>query len=200
MKRIAALMLLVSCAAFAVPPPNTGNCLNHEEQRLVEIVNAYRVQNGRPALQASKWLSTTGQWHVWDLAENNPITATCNMHSWSGARPDLWQAVCYTPDHAQAVQMWQKPSQISAGRYVGNGYENAVSASTADAALAWWQNSPAHNAVILQQPPVWSNVNFTALGVGLWGGLAVLWFGDGSDPDGLMQECQDEEVFANGFE
>ncbi|MBV6413763.1 MAG: CAP domain-containing protein [Xanthomonadales bacterium] len=192
-----------------MPPSNTGVCLNAEEAALVQQVNAYRQQNGRAALPASWWLSTTGQWHAWDLTVNAPYGGACNLHSWSGARPTLWQAVCYTADHAQAAQMWAKPRQISQGTppgnpiYTGNGYENAAQAGsqiTAAVALALWQASPAHREVILQQG-VWAGINFRGLGVGIVGGHAVLWFGDGVDPSGTMPSCAvPPSIFATGFE
>lgn len=204
---IATLLLSLAGSALAqgVPVPgNTGNCLNTEEAALVQAVNAYRVQNGRAALPASYWLSTTGQWHGWDLQANAPVGGNCNLHSWSAAMPNLWQAVCYTPDHAQAAQMWAKPKQISLNRYTRNGYENAAVAGgpmTASIALTAWQNSQAHREVILQQG-AWAGVNFTGLGVGIVGNYAVLWFGDGTDPAGTMPECTGASpaIYNNGFE
>jgi hypothetical protein len=89
-KLIATLVLAWAGPALAqgVPVPgNTGNCLNTEEAALVQAVNAYRVQNGKAALPASYWLSTTGQWHGWDLQANAPVTTGCNLHSWSAAMP-----------------------------------------------------------------------------------------------------------------
>lgn len=185
-------------------PSNTGNCLNTEEAALVQAVNAYRVQNGKAALPASRWLSTTGQWHGWDLQANAPVGGNCNLHSWSGAMPNLWQAVCYTPDHAQATQMWGKPRQISSNAYTGNGYENAAVAGgpmTANIALTAWQNSPAHRDVILNQN-AWAGINFGGMGVGIVGNYAVLWFGDRADPAGSMSECTGAApaIYNNGFE
>lgn len=193
------LLLCVAVAARAEPP---GQCLSADEAQLVQLVNQYRVANGRPALPATHWLSTTGQWHAWDLINNNPVSGACNLHSWSAARPDLWQAVCYTADHAQAPQMWGKPGQISGGRYLGNGYELAAVAfpvQTPQSALLQWQGSPAHNAVILQTG-VWAGVNLTGVGAGMLGSVAVLWFGDGLDPDPPLPACSAEAVFADGFE
>lgn len=193
---------LLLAAALAIPvPDNTGVCLNPNEAELAALVNQYRVANGRAALPVSRWLSTTGQYHAWDLITNNPTSQTCNGHSWSSLPPlgVTWQAVCYTPDHAQAQQMWWKPFQISGGVYIGSGYENFVLAGTPAGALSWWQNSPPHNEVILQLGQ-WANVNFQGLGVGFVGSVAYLWFGDGANNGGLMQACPTEDVFANGFE
>lgn len=197
---ILAFQLLFSQAV----PPNTGNCLNHEEALLVQMVNDYRVANFRPALPASKWLSSVGQYHVWDMMTNGAIGGSCNLHSWSWFAPPgvSWQGMCYTPDHAQAAQMWGKPRQISANVYTGNGYENAsVSGGDMNAAtaLSTWQFSQAHRDVILQNGQ-WAGVNFQGLGVGIFGNYGVLWFGDGTNNGGFMSECQTEVIFTNGFE
>lgn len=204
---VAALLIALGGPALAqgVPVPgNTGSCLNAEEAELVQAVNAYRVQNGKAALPASYWLSTTGQWHGWDLQANAPVVGNCNLHSWSNAMPNLWQPVCYTPDHLQAAQMWGKPRQISLNVYSGNGYENAAVAGgpmTASVALAAWQQSPAHRDVILQQG-IWAGIGFQGMGVGIVGNYAVLWFGDRADPAGVMPECltATPTIHANGFE
>ena len=194
----------VAAAQTAAVPANTGLCLNAEEAALVQLVNNYRVQNGKAALPASRWLVTTGQWHVWDRIANTAVGGVCNPHSWSAAMPSLWQAVCYTADHAQAAQMWAKPRQISLGAYTGNGFENSADSGvpmTAAQALAQWQGSPAHRDVILNQGS-WAGIAFGGLGVGIVGNYAVLWFGDRVDSSGTLAACpqQVDAVFAADFE
>ena len=194
--------LIVAALLFASQAHATGDCISPDESELARLVNEYRTQNGLAALPVSRWLSATGQWHAWDLIANNPVTGACNLHSWSGARPDLWSAVCYTADHAQAAQMWIKPWQISAGRYVGNGFELAAvafPAQTPISALNWWKGSPAHNDVILQRG-AWASINLRGLGTGMLGTVAVLWFGDSLDTDVAMLPCATDDIFTNGFE
>lgn len=196
------MFLIITAPVFAQVPANTGVCLNDEEYQLTQLVNNYRVTNGLQPVPVSYWVSTVGQWHVWDLMANSPNTGMCNMHSWSNAMPTLWQGMCYTPDHAQAAQMWGKPRQISGNIYTGNGYENAAVAGgniNAITALWVWQNSPAHNDVILNRG-VWAGITFRAMGVGIFGNYAVLWFGDGIDVSGTMNVCQNDLVFFDGFE
>lgn len=196
------ILIAPALCAQANVPANTGVCLNAEEAVLVQLVNAYRAQNGKPALPATRWLATTAQWKVWDRIANNAVAPPCNSHSWSGAMPSLWQAVCYTPDHSQAAQMWGKPRQISGNLYTGNGYENTADSGapmTAAQALAQWQSSPAHRDVILNEG-IWAGVNFRGMGVGIAGNYAVIWFGDGNDPGGTMGACQSEPLFIATFE
>jgi uncharacterized protein YkwD len=200
---VAALMHSAAIGAQAVPA-NTASCLTAEEAELARLANAYRQQQGLPAVPVSFSLSSVAQWHVWDLAANDPVGGSCNLHSWSNARPQTWQAVCYTSDHAQAAQMWSKPRQVTANAYAGDGYEIAAGGSgtiTPELALALWQNSPAHRAVILNTS-IWSDLAWGAMGVGLQQGYAVVWFGTLADPLGTMPACAGAgmPLFGHGFE
>lgn len=182
-----------------------GDCASPQELELVQQVNEYRVQNGLMPVTPARWLSTTAQWHLWDRV-NNPsaVGGACNPHSWSNSPPAgvSWQGMCYTPDHAQAAQMWGKPGQISAGVYSGHGYELTADCGctmTATQALLQWRGSPGHNAVILQQGQ-WAGVQFTGIGVGITDGLAALWFGDGGPNGGALLPCSTDSIFRAGFE
>jgi hypothetical protein len=201
---------LLTVAALALPamaaaqgaPGTIGACLQPQEAALATLVNGHRAGHGLPPVPVSRALSTVGQWHVWDLNGNAPATGACNMHSWSGARPDLWSAVCYTPDHAQAAGMWNKPREITGNVYSGAGYELSAGGSggiSAAQALSLWQGSPGHNTVILNQGS-WAGRTWRAMGVGLAGGYAVLWFGEQADPLGAIAPCGADPIFAHGFQ
>jgi uncharacterized protein YkwD len=174
--------------------PEPGECLSAEEAELARLVNAYRNENGLSDVPVSKSLSHVAQAHVIDLHEHEPDSGTdsrgmeCNLHSWSDQGD--WSAVCYTDDHEYAEGMWDKPREITDNAYTGNGYENAHGTSgqaTASGALSGWQNSPPHNAVILEQDG-WSD--WQAMGVGVYEHHAVLWFGHETDPQGTIDACQ----------
>lgn len=145
---------------------------------LIDMVNAYRAENGLPAIPASSSLCTVAAAHTRDLAEHHPDTGSCNLHSWSDQ--GSWTPCCYTPDHAQAQCMWDKPRELSS--YPGNGYENAFAGSDDPmAALEGWRHSAGHNAVILNQD-IWADHPWGAIGADIHGGYAVLWFGEEADP------------------
>jgi hypothetical protein len=186
-------IVLIFCVflanSAAANPPQPGTCLNAEEEKLVQLVNQYRVAHGLQQIPVSYSLTTVGQWHVQDLNTNHPDTGTgyqgqaCNMHSWSNWHPALWNAMCYTPDHYKAREMWDKPKQISQGAYQGTGYEIAYFTSgqvTAEAALSGWQASSPHNDVILEWG-TWAGKNWPAMGVGLLDHYAVIWFSEIAD-------------------
>jgi uncharacterized protein YkwD len=210
LRRFLCRSLIAACALPALlhaqaVPPNTANCLNADEAQLAALTNTYRQQNGLPALPVSFSLSSVAQWHVWDLRANDPVFGSCNLHSWSNARPALWQAMCYTANHAQAAQMWNKPRQITANAYNSEGYEIAAGGGgsiTPAGALGLWQGSPGHDDVILNRNG-WAGFPWGGMGVGLFQGYAVIWFGTLVDPLGSMSACGaggGDTVFSDGFE
>lgn len=145
---------------------------------LIGLVNAYRRDNGLPDIPASPSLCTVAATHTRDLADNSPHGGECNLHSWSDAGD--WSACCYTSDHARASCMWDKPRELT--DYPGNGYENSYAGSSDPAsALAAWQRSGGHNAVILNEGS-WAGMTWRALGADVHEGYAVLWFGAQDDP------------------
>ena len=153
-----------------------------EGVEIVELINEYRMQNGKATIPLSPSLCIVGQTHVIDLAENNPNQGQCNLHSWSDQGP--WVECCYTPDHANAACMWSKPSELTV--YPGNGYENAAGGGggiSPGQAVDLWKNSPGHNAVMLNEGS-WANFPWGAVGAGLYQGYAVVWFGQEADPAG----------------
>jgi hypothetical protein len=164
--------------------PSTGGpeeC-SPEALELIDLVNEYRAENALPAIPASPSLCTVATAHVHDLNDNSPHTQPggCNLHSWSDQGP--WSACCYTPDHAQAQCMWDKPGELSI--YPGNGYENAAYGVGSPAqALDLWKSSPPHNEVILNLG-IWANYPWQALGADVYQGYSVLWFGAEPDPAG----------------
>jgi hypothetical protein len=152
-------------------------------------VNDYRMQNGLPAVPLSTALMTVAAYHVGDeIAHPEAHTGNCNLHSWSTGS-SLWMGCCFTPDFAQAQCMWDKPKEITASwgpgkTYTATGYEDAAAGVGApDQALTLWKNDPPHDDVI-RNNGIWaSHGPWPAMGCGMQGGYAVLWFGDATDPE-----------------
>lgn len=152
----------------------TGDGLDSEEQRLYNLVNQYRAQNGLPPIPFSPSLTLVANRHVQDL-QKNIRTLT---HGWSNCPYNASNRATYDC-------MWKAPQRFGTP-YPGNGYENAHGGSggyqaNANSALESWKTSSAHNAVILNQG-MWQNRPWQALGIGIYGGYAVLWFGEEVDP------------------
>lgn len=180
----------------AASPSNPSVCLSAEEARLATLINNYRAERGLPAVPVSVVLTRVAQLHVRDLHDHRPDSGTdsrgmsCNLHSWSNQ--GAWSAVCYTSDHKYAEGMWNKPREISGNAYRGNGFENAFAIygadASADLALQLWKESPGHNGLIVEQG-IWAGQNWPAMGVGIYKGYAVLWFGDQRDAQGSPGQC-----------
>ncbi len=156
-----------------------GDGLDSEEQRLYNLVNQYRAQNGLPAISFSPSLTLVANRHVQDL-EKNIKTLT---HGWSNCPYNASNQATYDC-------MWKAPQRFGTS-YPGNGYENAHGGSggyiaSANSALESWKTSSAHNAVILNQG-MWQNRPWKALGIGIYKGYAVLWFGAEVDPAASSQ-------------
>lgn len=181
------LIFMPVLAGAAAP----SGCLSSEEQKLASLINDYRKANRLPAVTVSRSLTSVSQWHTIDLKENSPAGGACNNHSWSGARNDLWNAVCYTDDHANAAGMWYKPREITNGAYTDNGFENVYwhsSAATAQGAFVGWQNSLGHRETILEQG-IWNGMQWQSMGIGIYKNYAALWFGQAPDPQGSVVNC-----------
>jgi uncharacterized protein YkwD len=150
------------------------NTLEPEEEKLYQAINAYRAQSGLPAIPASPSLNRVANRHVRDLADNvGKLT-----HGWSNCPYSASDRTTY-------ACMWEAPQRLNTP-YPGIAYENAhynAGAATADSALKSWQESSAHNDVILSQD-IWKDYAWQAIGIGIYKNYAVIWFGKEADPAG----------------
>lgn len=184
---VAAILLMGSSRPVPLTPKTA--CLSTEEQKLYDLMMAYRKSKKLPAIPLSAKLTLVAQTHAHDLASNYKfdVDNRCNPHSWS--RKGKWSACCYTADHKQAKCMWDKPKEIAG--YSGNGYEIAYYSSdgaTAEEGLEGWKISPGHNPLIVNEG-IWSKVNWRAIGIGFVGNYGVVWFGEVEDED-MASVCQ----------
>lgn len=166
-------------------------CISKEELKLFKLISEYRKSKGLKEIPFSKSLTFVAQTHVRDLENNSPAQGNCNMHSWSDK--GNWTPCCYTSDHAKASCMWDKPKELT--NYKGNGFEISSGGSgnyiiTAEAALKSWKGSNGHNAVIINLG-IWKNSPWQAIGIGIYGSYAVVWFGKLKDPEGPPFLCKE---------
>lgn len=187
------LMLLVALST-AAQAQDQQISLSEKEKRLAIMINQYRDNNGLPAIPLTKSLTTVAKTHIEDLSQNHPDTKNygsgdCNTHSWSDQ--GSWTAVCYTGS-GQGSLMWSKPRELT--DYNGDGYEIAhwnSQTATALGALNSWKADEPHSDVILERNQ-WLGSAWKAMGVGMDGSYAVVWFGKEEDPAGpVMTTSQD---------
>ncbi len=174
LKRILIILCLILNSIISY-----SQVLTDEERKLYNIIMEYRKEKGLPHIPLSKSLTFVAQTHVKDLQTSGLENSTCNMHSWSSN--GRWTSCCYTRDHANASCMWNKPRELTI--YKGNGYEIAYgsygASASAEGALKGWKGSSGHNNVIINQG-IWYD-QWNAIGIGLFKGFAVVWFGKETD-------------------
>jgi len=185
-KTLLIAFLLLMNVAHSQDSYDNQACVTDEEYRLYRLVNHYRIEKGLPAIHLSASLSYVAGAHVWDLQTNHADQGKCNMHSWSDC--------CYSEDHENAQCVWLKPEELSV--YDDYGYEVAYFNSRtvgeykgmAEAALEGWKGSPGHDQMIINKY-AWKRMKWNAMGVGIYGNYAVVWFGEMHDPAGKAERC-----------
>ncbi|WEK34955.1 MAG: CAP domain-containing protein [Candidatus Pseudobacter hemicellulosilyticus] len=178
--------MLITLLFFFAFISSHAQLLSQEEEQLYAMIMEYRKEKGLPKIPVSRSLTFVAQTHVKDLAINKPDSGNCNAHSWSSK--GKWKACCYTSDHAQAELMWSKPRELTS--YKGNGYEIACGSNsccsdfvmTAAFALQSWKSSKGHNMVMINDGD-WGKFSWNAIGLGLYNGFAVVWFGNEMDKE-----------------
>lgn len=153
-----------------------GDGLEPEEIRLYELINQYRAQHNLPAIPLSKSLTLVANRHVHDL-QGNMGSLT---HSWSNCSFNAHDASTYPC-------MWSAPQRLKT-QYPGYGFENAYTVyqgnATPERALNGWQKHASHNEVMINLGK-WKKKRWNAIGVALYKGYAVIWFGEETDPAGV---------------
>ena len=163
--------------------PNITYCIDAEEHKLYELIISYRESKGLLSVPLSSKLSKVAEAHVKDLVDNYDFDQgnPCNPHSWS--KKGTWTPCCYTNDHKQASCMWDKPKEIAG--YESAGYEIAYYSSAGASAkegLEGWKKSKAHNPLLINSG-MWAKVTWKAIGVGIHGNYAAVWFGEAGDEE-----------------
>ena len=181
MKNIIILFILLAWQPVAAQDV----CLSVEEKKLFDQIMAYRKSKKLPPIPYSTKLTKVAQAHVRDLSAHFDYEnrGDCNPHSWSAN--GTWTPCCYTSDHKQAACMWNKPREIAG--YDSDGFEIAFFSSDgaqAEESLAGWKSSAGHNPVIVNEG-TWKDVEWKAMGVGIYGNYSVVWFGALEDKSSL---------------
>ncbi len=167
---------VVLCLAPALMVDAAEPAPHDPSAQLTDLIFDYRAQNGLPAIPVSPSMSAVAASHVADLERHAP-TGQCTAHSWS-ANP-RWSACCYTRDHVQAHCMWDKPREITRGKYSGQGFEIVcwnADRMTPEIAMDCWRRSATHHGVILNRD-AWRDTTWHALGIRVSQHYAVLWLG-----------------------
>ncbi len=186
MKTAILLSFLTLALTAATEIKHTGNvCVSADEQKLYDLIVAYRKERKLPAIPLSAKLTLVAQLHAKDLSEyHDPFNEKCNLHSWS--KNGTWTPCCYTDDHAEAACMWNKPREIA--EYESIGYEISFYYSTGvtpESSLKGWKESAGHNQVLINDG-TWKKISWNAIGIGIYKDYSVVWFGDLEDEKAVI--------------
>lgn len=173
------IILFALLAWFSFTSFSSSNFhLKPQEQELYDLLAQYRKQKGLKPIPLSPKLTQVARLHVYDLVTNQPASGRCNLHSWSNN--GKWTACCYTGNDASAKCMWNKPKELTG--YSSAGFEIAAFATnmSPQVAMDGWRSSRGHNEVMINRG-AWKKMNWQAVGVGISGDYAVIWFGTAVD-------------------
>jgi uncharacterized protein YkwD len=148
---------------YGSAPDRLGLLLDADERWVAYNINVYRIQNGRAALRISTPLARPVMWTSLDSARRG--FAPANHIDSRGMGP---------AQRAQFCGGYTGP--IGEINYWGWGGPNNYNAS-GPAALAWWKQSPAHNALLLSTQYTTYGVGFAYLGVNKERGFWTVMFG-----------------------
>jgi uncharacterized protein YkwD len=150
---------------YGSAPDRLGLQLDQDERWVADNINAYRIQNGRAALRISTPLARPVMWSSLDSARRG--FAPANHIDSRGMGPAQRAQFCggYTGPIGE-INYWGWGGGPN-GNYNGSG----------PAALAWWKNSPPHNALLLSTQYTTYGVGFAYLGVNKERGFWTVMFG-----------------------
>lgn len=173
----------------------SGFCITVDESNLYNLVNEYRKAMNLSSIPLSKSLCYVAKTHINDLIQNKPDTSTCNLHSWS-SKGD-WTPCCFQKDKNDKACMQSKTTEIT--MYPGAAYEIVYWESketTSENAFKQWRETIASQSVIINSEK-WEEFKWNAVGVGISGGYASIWFGEKLDVERETKVCGKNIVFTN---
>jgi hypothetical protein len=190
-RKLAVGLLLLATFMIAAQAQDQQAPLTDMEKQLADLVNQNRTEHGLPVIPVTNSLTEVARAHIADLNAYHPDTknygnGNCNTHSWSNH--GAWTAVCYTGSGgiSESQKMWNKPREIT--DYNGDGYEiaywNSLKATPSGAMESWKTEVPPYHLDVILERNMWQGHPWKAMGVGIDGNYAVVWFGDEVDPAG----------------
>jgi hypothetical protein len=163
-------------------------CISAEEFKLFQLINNERSKRKLSQIPLSAKLTVVATTHARNLEAYHKRGGACNLHSWYGK--GKWRSCCYKSNHSDPGCMWEKPREITG--YDDKGYEVAFyhsgGANASEALDSWLKSRQGHANVILNRG-IWKNTRFNAMGVGIYGKYAVVWFGENQDNSRIVKVC-----------
>jgi len=172
-------------------------CISEEEMKLYNLIDDLRKEYDFNKIAISKSLMYVAQQHAKDLYDNRPHEkGGCNLNSWSDA--GTWTACCFTEDFQQVKCMNNKPQELTDYTAIGwelafDNYQNPQ--QTIDA----WIKNGVYKEILINKGGFDKNV-WAAIGIAVYKGYAVVWFGEDFDTTGNVAICKEGEQLADNQE
>lgn len=167
-------------------------CISADDNKLLESINQFLVENGKKDLDYSISLSYVAKLHVNDLLQNHPDTSVCNLSSWSNKGE--WTDCCYQKYVPNQDCMWEKPKELTSFKY--RGYEMAFYFEedfNSDTVMQLLLSSNAAIDMLLTKGD-YSKKNWVCMGVALNNKYASIWFAQRADNAGKPKLCDNSKV------
>lgn len=139
---LAALLVVAFSVLATGPSGRAATAYDAEEEQFLRLINDYRAENGLRSLTLSDTLTRASERHSRDMAEYDFFAHNTERSSYypNGARP------------------WNRMEAEGYDYNTAKGENLAVGYESAEEALRAWQDSPSHNAAMLDE-------NYKAMGV-----------------------------------
>jgi hypothetical protein len=189
------VLQLISISAYVQDSIPGDFCISEDEVKLFDLVNNYRKSVGLIEIPLSKSLCYVAKKHAADLYLNKPDTANCNFHSWSNK--GNWTPCCFEKEIKDKSCMLDKPQELT--KYPGQAYEIIYwenKSATAEKAFNQWKETPAARS-LLSNYKEWEKYSWNAIGVGIYKGFAIAWFGEDFDIEKETKICGRAETIVN---
>ena len=162
-------------------------CLSEAEMSVVQKINAFRQEHGLQPVPLSRSLTYVADVHAKDLYFFYNENSGGSMHSWS--EKGRWKGCLYTNPKTDGRCMHNKPSELTS--YQGLGFELVYWDNTgneADNAFSTWvENSD--NRKMLLNDGAYVTYDWNAMGVRIFKGYVIVWFGTITDEAAVLYEC-----------
>ncbi len=167
-------------------------CISADDNKLLESLNQFLVENGKKKLEYSKSLSYVAKLHVDDLLLNHPDTSICNLSSWSNNGE--WTGCCYNKYVPNQDCMWEKPKELTSFKY--RGYEMAFYFEenfNPDTLMQLLLSSNSAIDMLLTKGD-YSKKKWVCMGVALNVNYASIWFAQRADNAGTPKLCNNSNT------
>jgi len=192
--KITFILLCIGVVGYSLPDYQGDSvpddfCISENEYELHILINEYRSKFNQSSIPLSKSLSWVARLHAQDLFHYEPNMNPCTDYSWSNQ--GRWSPCCYQIKDPDYSCMHNKPSEIT--NYTGKGYELVYWGNTdikPKQPFEMWTAYHTTRSMIIGADK-WEDFDWKAIGIAIYEGYAIVWFGTEVDETGVPLICSE---------